>query len=162
MAVELLPHPPHLFPVMWKWISAAGSSPQKNQTHSQNGPPLLKIYGLENFGTSCYANSILQSLFHSPVFRHAVLSYPDHIYPVFERLPSRKVAPRRILPPGYSLERVPEIKGVVLGVSLAKSYGMEECMFTALRDLYILMSDYSYDSSVICPTRFMEVMGTCN
>lgn len=35
-----------------------------------------KFYGMENFGNSCYANSILQCLFFSVPFREHVLNYP--------------------------------------------------------------------------------------
>ena len=35
-----------------------------------------KFWGLENFGNTCYANSILQCLYYSVPFREQVISYP--------------------------------------------------------------------------------------
>ncbi|KAL4814794.1 ubiquitin carboxyl-terminal hydrolase creB [Aspergillus spinulosporus] len=35
-----------------------------------------KFYGMENFGNTCYCNSILQCLYYSVPFREAVLNYP--------------------------------------------------------------------------------------
>ncbi|ORY80389.1 hypothetical protein BCR37DRAFT_67200 [Protomyces lactucae-debilis] len=35
-----------------------------------------KYWGLENFGSTCYANSVLQALYYTPPFRNAMLSAP--------------------------------------------------------------------------------------
>ncbi|WPK24525.1 hypothetical protein PUMCH_001801 [Australozyma saopauloensis] len=35
----------------------------------------LKLFGMENFGNTCYCNSILQCLFYTKKFRHLLLSY---------------------------------------------------------------------------------------
>ncbi|ERS99840.1 ubiquitin carboxyl-terminal hydrolase 9/13 [Sporothrix schenckii 1099-18] len=37
-----------------------------------------KFFGLENFGNSCYCNSILQALYHSDTFRENVVRFPPY------------------------------------------------------------------------------------
>ncbi|CAD6453650.1 566a74af-750d-4e13-8cbb-6eaab4db9f93 [Sclerotinia trifoliorum] len=49
----------------------------------QNAGPIRpdgsdKFFGLENFGNTCYANSILQALYYSVPFRENVVKYPPH------------------------------------------------------------------------------------
>lgn len=43
------------------------------------GPPEGKLFGMENFGNSCYCNSILQCLYYTEPFRRGLLQHnPDH------------------------------------------------------------------------------------
>ena len=51
------------------------------ERHLQDAGPLRedgsdKFWGLENFGNTCYANSILQCLYYSVPFRQHVINYP--------------------------------------------------------------------------------------
>ena len=72
---------------------SAGTSPSKKdpnapqptalERHLLDAGPLRedgsdKFWGLENFGNTCYANSILQCLYYSVPFREQVISYPKH------------------------------------------------------------------------------------
>jgi ubiquitin carboxyl-terminal hydrolase 12/46 len=38
-----------------------------------------RYYGLENFGNTCYANSVLQALYFCKPFRHAILEYHESL-----------------------------------------------------------------------------------
>lgn len=40
-------------------------------------PEEERFFGFENFGNTCYANSVLQALYYCPAFRHAVMSHPS-------------------------------------------------------------------------------------
>lgn len=47
------------------------------QTDLPFGDGATKIFGMENFGASCYCNSIVQSLYYTKMFRRYVLSLPE-------------------------------------------------------------------------------------
>ncbi|AMD22634.1 HHL136Cp [Eremothecium sinecaudum] len=49
------------------------------------GNGLAKVFGLENFGNTCYCNSILQCLFNLEEFRVNVLQYPQRGEPSVRR-----------------------------------------------------------------------------
>ncbi|KAG8526994.1 uncharacterized protein KY384_008423 [Bacidia gigantensis] len=70
---------------------SSGSAPSKKDSNALQLTPLErhlldsgpiredgsdKFWGLENFGNTCYANSILQCLYYSVPFRDSVISYP--------------------------------------------------------------------------------------
>ncbi|KAK7207784.1 putative ubiquitin carboxyl-terminal hydrolase [Myxozyma melibiosi] len=61
-------------------ISSRTSSPSASQIKLEftrlDGSD--KLFGIENFGNTCYCNSILQCLFFSKPFREFVLNYPSH------------------------------------------------------------------------------------
>ena len=71
--------------------ASTGSSPSKKDPNAPQPTPLErhllgagplredgsdKFWGLENFGNTCYANSILQCLYYSVPFREQVITYP--------------------------------------------------------------------------------------
>ncbi|EYE92785.1 ubiquitin C-terminal hydrolase CreB [Aspergillus ruber CBS 135680] len=71
--------------------SSSGASPAKKEPQAPPMSPLEKklqgmgpirndgsdkFFGMENYGSTCYCNSILQCLFFSVPFREAVLNYP--------------------------------------------------------------------------------------
>ncbi|KAJ1965649.1 hypothetical protein IWQ62_002615, partial [Dispira parvispora] len=59
-----------------KWI---GIGPSSKTTDTDTWPGNTeRYYGLENFGNTCYCNSILQALYHCPPFRDCVLGYPQY------------------------------------------------------------------------------------
>ena len=74
-----LPHAPH-----------SSFPPASLPSHQGNGSTKLdkalladtdgeRYYGLENFGNTCYANSVLQALYFCKPFRHAILEYHESL-----------------------------------------------------------------------------------
>ncbi|ODQ66078.1 cysteine proteinase [Nadsonia fulvescens var. elongata DSM 6958] len=59
---------------------ANSNGPNKTNNVSESIPPLTngadKIYGMENFGYTCYCNSVLQCLYFSKAFRESVVAFP--------------------------------------------------------------------------------------
>ncbi|KAF5675004.1 ubiquitin thiolesterase [Fusarium heterosporum] len=82
----------------------------------QNAAPLRddgadRFFGLENFGNTCYCNSIVQALFYSESFRNNVVNYPSVLSS--ETTGSRPKVPITIRPPPTdSVETLPKQKGL--------------------------------------------------
>ncbi|KAF4988655.1 hypothetical protein FGRMN_9622 [Fusarium graminum] len=82
----------------------------------QNAGPLRddgadRFFGLENFGNTCYCNSIVQALFYSESFRNNVVNYPSVLSP--ETTGSRPRVPITIRPPPTDpVETLPKQKGL--------------------------------------------------
>ncbi|KAG0657587.1 hypothetical protein C6P44_004593 [Monosporozyma unispora] len=51
------------------------------QTQLPFGDGSNKVFGYENFGNTCYCNSILQCLYYNDIFRINILTYPLQKYP---------------------------------------------------------------------------------
>ncbi|KAF4470045.1 ubiquitin thiolesterase [Fusarium albosuccineum] len=173
----------------------------------QNAGPLRddgtdRFFGLENFGNTCYCNSIVQALFYSDTFRNNVVNYPPHS-PVDTPNGSRPKVPITIRPPptdpavnqpkqkGLSTSQVikqrqamnhqlpgqvgvrpedkpdtPEykkkqamIKGPILELAQENSaaYGMDECTFTGLKDIFLALLESNTHTGVLSPQRFLEI-----
>ncbi|KAG5657198.1 hypothetical protein KAF25_001787 [Fusarium avenaceum] len=82
----------------------------------QNAGPLRddgadRFFGLENFGNTCYCNSIVQALFYSESFRNNVVNYPSILSS--ETNGSRPKVPITIRPPPTDpVETLPKQKGL--------------------------------------------------
>ncbi|KAK4147899.1 uncharacterized protein C8A04DRAFT_8750 [Dichotomopilus funicola] len=180
--------------------------PQRDQTPLEkllhNAGPVRedgsdKFFGLENFGNTCYCNSIVQALYHSEQFRQHVVNYPPS--PPGEELNgSQHTVNFTIRPPpqpdangtasGLNKHRPsfgagtlappmpplrpedkpdsPEykkkqamLKGPIFDLAQenAGPYGMEECTFTGLRDIFTTFIHSPSRTGVLSPQRFLDI-----
>jgi ubiquitin C-terminal hydrolase len=59
-----------------KWIEGIGAGAKKSDSDwLSNTDPNDKFYGFENFGNTCYSNSVIQALFHCKPFRECAILY---------------------------------------------------------------------------------------
>ncbi|KAI1338512.1 cysteine proteinase [Xylariaceae sp. FL0016] len=208
----------------WKPGSAAAAGPYKDAQKKKEEPapevtPLErmlqsagavrqdgsdKFFGMENFGNTCYCNSIVQALYYTTVFREQVLNFPPltpsdtpngnrpkvnvqirapHVngnaktdangkpLTAAEALNKRKQINSGQLPPGQPVRPedkpdTPEykkkqamLKGPILELAQENmsAYGMDECTFTGLRDIFMALVDSNVRTGVLSPQRFLEI-----
>ncbi|KAK2600230.1 hypothetical protein QQS21_005026 [Conoideocrella luteorostrata] len=163
-----------------------------------------RFFGFENFGNTCYCNSIVQALFYSDLFRQSVIHYPSYspsdtpngtrpkvnvtIRPPMnpnsttpqqkqkngstpQSLKQRQGINSGQMPAGQALKPedkpdTPEykkkqamLKGPILELAQenAVAYGMDECTFTGLKDIFLALLDSTSRTGVLSPQRFLEI-----
>ncbi|KFA64192.1 hypothetical protein S40285_00830 [Stachybotrys chlorohalonatus IBT 40285] len=174
----------------------------------QNAGPLRedgsdRFYGFENFGNTCYCNSIVQALFYNDLFRDHVINYPalpdateglrpkvnvtirPPLAPTSANPQNKQKGPTnaqvlkqrqainagQVLPgqAGVRPEDKPDspeykkkqamMKGPI--VELARengtAYGMDECTFTGLKDIFLALIESETRTGVLSPQRFLEI-----
>ncbi|PFH58785.1 hypothetical protein XA68_13201 [Ophiocordyceps unilateralis] len=163
-----------------------------------------RFFGFENFGNTCYCNSIVQALFYSDLFRDHVIKYPPHSPsntpngtsprvnvtirppmsatrpnsqpkqkgPVTSQATKQRQAISPIQPSGPTATKpedkpdTPEykkkqamIKGPILELARENpvAYGMDECTFTGLKDIFLALMESRTRTGVLSPQRFLEI-----
>ncbi|KAK8050235.1 ubiquitin hydrolase CreB [Apiospora phragmitis] len=166
-----------------------------------------KFYGLENFGNTCYCNSMVQALYYTTVFRENVLNYPPLSpsetpegfkpkvnvvvrAPLAENGTTNQANGKKTLTTAEALARrkqinsgqvipatqqgirpedkpdTPEykkkqamLKGPILELAQENpgAYGMDECTFTGLRDIFMTLVEANTRTGVLSPQRFLEI-----
>ncbi|KAI0483363.1 cysteine proteinase [Xylariaceae sp. FL0804] len=164
-----------------------------------------KFFGMENFGNTCYCNSIVQALYNTTAFREQVLNFPP-LSPSdtpngnrpkvnvqirapavngnaqadangkknltsAEALAKRKQINAGQLTVGQPVRPedkpdTPEykkkqamLKGPILELAQENNgaYGMDECTFTGLRDIFMTLVESNVRTGVLSPQRFLEI-----
>ncbi|EMD94002.1 hypothetical protein COCC4DRAFT_132232 [Bipolaris maydis ATCC 48331] len=201
---------------------ATGSTPVKKDINAPEPTPLEKLlvnagpvradgsdkfFGFENFGSTCYCNSIVQCLYYSVPFREQVINFPARSPPEALERPSSSLprlntnlangqstalsppgrnsisspnsrtpakpattpgAPNQ--PPGTKPEDnkdSPEYKkkqalaaGPVLQMDYenANSYGMNESLFSSLKDIFEAVIAHRSRIGVVSPHKLLEIL----
>ncbi|KAF1355005.1 hypothetical protein BDV97DRAFT_95211 [Delphinella strobiligena] len=156
-----------------------------------------KFFGFENYGSTCYCNSIIQALYYSAPFREQVINFPplpkskirldtgaatvsDYGVPARSLSgpgPQASNSPARrpiILPnspeaqtqkpddkdsPEYK-KKIAMKSGPMLDMQLsnATSYGMDESLFTSLKDIFEAIIGHQSRSGIVSPHKFLEIL----
>ncbi|CAK4023735.1 ubiquitin carboxyl-terminal hydrolase creB like [Lecanosticta acicola] len=153
-----------------------------------------KFFGFENYGSTCYCNSIIQCLYYSAPFREHVINFPSTAFldeirssqpngaPLSPRTtpatpypnptsPARKsnvpASPGQGPPKPEDSRDSPEHRkrlaiqaGPVLDMTHDNSlkYGMDESLFTSLRDIFEAIIGNQSRIGVVSPHRFLEIL----
>ncbi|KAI6136191.1 hypothetical protein F5141DRAFT_1288016 [Pisolithus sp. B1] len=131
-----------------------------------------KQFGFENFGNTCYANSVLQALYFCAPFRELVINHPDPYAPLHQALSSQFVpagtatSTNPSIPPRRKSERRPTLDSSTPNVaSLAPAPPIPSSprtLFSALRSLYIHIAQNPADKGTVAPRAFIEKLREVN
>ncbi|OSD01095.1 cysteine proteinase [Trametes coccinea BRFM310] len=165
-----------------KWIPFASSpAPATPAPVVVQQPPIVsaadaKCFGLENFGNTCYANSVLQALYFCGPFRELLLQYPDPSVPEVPPLPSSP--PNHAQPPPPQPSSSPQHSrrkpGRAFSVSESSSQHIPNLpppipippspptLLSALRSLYLHISRNPSDKGTVAPRAFIDKLKELN
>ncbi|KAL1950870.1 hypothetical protein VTO73DRAFT_19 [Trametes versicolor] len=160
-----------------KWIPFASSqAPATPAPVVVEQPPIVsaadaKCFGLENFGNTCYANSVLQSLYFCGPFRELLLQYPDPSVPDVPLSPSPPSPAHPPPPPAATSPQNSRKKGA-RGMSVSEPAPNLPPAFTippspptllsALRSLYLHISRNPVDKGTVSPRVFIDKIKELN
>ncbi|KAI0640333.1 hypothetical protein C8Q77DRAFT_1086021 [Trametes polyzona] len=166
-----------------KWIPFASSqAPATPVPVVVQQPPIIsaadaKCFGLENFGNTCYANSVLQALYFCGPFRELLLQYPDPSVPDVPALPPPPPAPVHSPPPQPSTSPQTSRKKGGRGMSVSEPLSNHPnpnlppafpippsppTLLSALRSLYLHISRSPVDKGTVAPRAFIDKIKELN
>ncbi|KLO20145.1 cysteine proteinase [Schizopora paradoxa] len=165
----------------WIGLGASQGAGGQNSTEDTQGEDSSKSqaiakaeykrFGLENFGNTCYANSVLQALYFCHPFRELVIQAPDSSNPiapvVFSPAPPPPPTPpqtqQRIKnvrkPSSPDVRQAPDVSSQQIGVDKPTGPVIPlhpPSMFSALRALFVHISHNSLDKGIVAPRAFIE------
>ncbi|KAG1868285.1 hypothetical protein DFJ58DRAFT_767322 [Suillus subalutaceus] len=130
-----------------------------------------KQFGLENFGNTCYANSVLQALYFCSPFRDLIIQHADPCAVIQEALSSQftpsaapaspTVAARRKQTEPQSVQESPQKPGIVKPPT-PPIPSSPRTLMSALRSLYIHISQNPADKGTIAPRAFIDKLKELN
>ncbi|OCH90042.1 cysteine proteinase [Obba rivulosa] len=173
-----------------KWIPFAntGHASTNTTTAVVEQPPVItaadaKQFGLENFGNTCYANSVLQALYFCGPFRELLTQYPDPSAPDLLSLPPPAIphaqpapaptpAPRTVrgkLERKFSIsESSPAQQSPMAATSNTNGVAAPAIplapptLLSALRSLFLYISKNPADRGTVAPKAFIDKLKELN
>ncbi|KAI0253301.1 hypothetical protein BJV78DRAFT_1195724 [Lactifluus subvellereus] len=153
-----------------KWISFAttqhaptSSSAVQDCLHSTVSIADEKQFGLENFGNTCYANSVLQALYFCSPFRDLVIQSTDISAPPLPAVVSRPTHPPQLqvtpVAPRRKSERGKPVTTDVPSAPTSPTLiipSTPPTLFSALRSLYVYISRNPADKGALAPRAFID------
>ncbi|KAG7099957.1 hypothetical protein E1B28_001750 [Marasmius oreades] len=162
-----------------KWFSTGTSQVQSPRDNPKAAAiPLItsadaKKFGLENFGNTCYANSVIQALYFCSPFRNLLLQYLD---PSAPQVSVEQLTNGNLVPPSpICAPRKPERKASISGapgstippnttpsnavISIPSS---PPSLFSALRSLFVYISTHPSDKGTVAPRAFIDKLKDLN
>lgn len=130
------------------YTNAASGAPQNSSLATSLGSsssqtaatPSNRFYGMENFGNTCYCNSVLQCLYYTKPFRDQVLAFaPD------ENRPQKRSVPGKT-PHPFTVDPATAILSTSVGTTAAAPAA--EAATTGLSGLSLGLKQTQADSSV--------------
>ncbi|KAJ7269363.1 hypothetical protein B0H12DRAFT_34492 [Mycena haematopus] len=146
---------------------------QTSQAVSQATQPLpiavysadAKKFGLENFGNTCYANSVIQALYFCTPFRDLLIQAPDTSLVAEVPPPPPAQVPAPIVPVRRKPERkasTSEPNGLVLHPPIPGIPSSPPSLFSALRSLFVYISTNPAEKGTVAPRAFIDKLKEFN